>query len=91
MALIKCPECGSEISDMATSCPQCGYPIQEYFDDTPYDVISNHETKKCVHCGRDIPKRIAKCPYCGKSQIPTWATIIFAIFVVMFLFTFFSF
>lgn len=27
MALIKCPECGREISDKAVSCPGCGYPI----------------------------------------------------------------
>lgn len=27
MALIKCPECGKEVSDMATQCPVCGYPI----------------------------------------------------------------
>lgn len=27
MALIKCPECGREISDRANSCPNCGYPI----------------------------------------------------------------
>lgn len=27
MALIKCPECGREVSDKAVSCPQCGYPI----------------------------------------------------------------
>src|SRR5512147_1382617 len=27
MALIKCPECASEISDKAASCPKCGYPI----------------------------------------------------------------
>ena len=27
MALIKCPECGSEISDKAMSCPRCGCPI----------------------------------------------------------------
>lgn len=29
MALIKCPECGKEMSDMAESCPQCGMPINE--------------------------------------------------------------
>ncbi len=28
MALIKCPECGSEVSDRAASCPRCGYPIK---------------------------------------------------------------
>lgn len=29
MALIKCPECGKEISDKASSCPGCGYPIKQ--------------------------------------------------------------
>lgn len=29
MALIKCPECGKEISDKAKVCIQCGYPIAE--------------------------------------------------------------
>lgn len=28
MALIKCPECGKEISDKASNCPSCGYPIE---------------------------------------------------------------
>lgn len=27
MSLIKCPECGREISDKAINCPQCGYPM----------------------------------------------------------------
>ncbi|MDE7323058.1 MAG: zinc ribbon domain-containing protein [Lachnospiraceae bacterium] len=27
MAIIKCNECGKEISDKATSCPNCGCPI----------------------------------------------------------------
>ena len=27
MALIKCPECGNEVSSAAMSCPKCGYPI----------------------------------------------------------------
>ncbi len=29
MALIKCPECGKEVSDKAQSCINCGYPIAE--------------------------------------------------------------
>lgn len=28
MALIKCPECGKEISSSAEKCPSCGYPIK---------------------------------------------------------------
>lgn len=27
MALIKCPECGKEVSDKASACPNCGYRI----------------------------------------------------------------
>lgn len=27
MAMIKCPECGKEISDKASSCPNCGCPM----------------------------------------------------------------
>jgi ribosomal protein L7/L12 len=28
MALIKCPECASEVSDKAITCPKCGLPLQ---------------------------------------------------------------
>lgn len=33
MALIKCPECGREISDKAISCPGCGCPASEFQKD----------------------------------------------------------
>ena len=29
MALIKCPECGTEVSDKAVACPKCAHPIVE--------------------------------------------------------------
>lgn len=28
MALIKCPECGHDVSSQASQCPLCGYPIE---------------------------------------------------------------
>lgn len=28
MALIKCPECGKQVSNQAGACPNCGYPIR---------------------------------------------------------------
>lgn len=28
MAMIKCPECGQDISDKAVKCPKCGYPLE---------------------------------------------------------------
>lgn len=61
MALIKCPECGKEISDKAASCPNCGYPINaatihtengddeifldEYKDDKIEDTNSNTSSR----------------------------------------------
>lgn len=30
MALIKCPECGKEVSDTAVNCPECGFNIRGY-------------------------------------------------------------
>jgi uncharacterized membrane protein YvbJ len=27
MAIIKCPECGTEVSDKAEKCPKCAYPF----------------------------------------------------------------
>lgn len=44
MALIKCPECGKEISDKSEKCIHCGYPLmvtsatQEYINGKCYDV-----------------------------------------------------
>lgn len=37
MALIKCPECGREISDMAVSCPGCGLSINDYSDEKHHE------------------------------------------------------
>lgn len=28
MALIQCPECGTEVSSEAAACPKCGYPLK---------------------------------------------------------------
>lgn len=35
MALIKCPECGKEVSDAAVSCPNCGFSIK---GETQYEL-----------------------------------------------------
>ena len=40
MALIKCPECGKEISDKAAACPNCGCPISS--EASP--VVANSST-----------------------------------------------
>ncbi len=42
MALIKCPECGKEISDKAAACPNCGMPLRRE-DRGTYDVVITRE------------------------------------------------
>lgn len=33
MALVKCPECGKDVSNQAIACPNCGLGIKDYFDE----------------------------------------------------------
>ena len=40
MALIKCPECGQDVSDKAIQCIHCGYPLNIQ-KDSAYDIIYN--------------------------------------------------
>lgn len=52
MPMIKCPECGKEISDKAEICPNCGVTIKMKF---------------CPHCGEKIDRDCVVCPKCGKQ------------------------
>lgn len=49
MALIKCPECGKEVSNKAKSCIHCGYPLDECKDEklTKGDDISEDSPYAC--------------------------------------------
>lgn len=46
MALTKCPECGTQISDKAASCPSCGCPING-----THNQSSNEHGLVCPKCG----------------------------------------
>lgn len=50
MALIKCKECGEEISSNAKACPHCGY---------------KNEISVCPECGKEVNESDANCPACG--------------------------
>ena len=54
MALIKCNECGHEVSDKASVCPNCGCPLVK--------------EKICTECGQPIPDNVSECPNCGAPQ-----------------------
>lgn len=46
MALVKCPECESRISDRAHSCPFCGFPLDEYYAEINEARLREEEAKK---------------------------------------------
>ena len=59
MALIKCPECGREISDATVACPGCGYPIAdgavESGEKTPEPSRPTKPTNKDLRSGDPVP------------------------------------
>lgn len=52
MAIIRCPECGHEVSDMAQRCPFCGV-----------DIAGNIIT--CPDCGKILLRTTKVCPNCS--------------------------
>ena len=57
MALIKCPECGKEISDQAANCPNCGFPVNKS-DSQSVPTTQSHEEiiEKAKHNKRKLKK-----------------------------------
>lgn len=50
MALIKCKECGKEMSDHAKQCPHCGCDNNIMF---------------CPECDKQLSSKASLCPNCG--------------------------
>lgn len=56
MALIKCPECGKQVSDKAETCPNCGIDVQKVFMQYPqYRYQPDPVTLKPVIEKRKVP------------------------------------
>ena len=51
MALIKCTECGKEISDKATVCPNCGLPIPQINNQSKSHPPSSSQTNQANNGG----------------------------------------
>lgn len=55
MALIKCPDCGQDISEKAEKCIHCGNIL----------VKEKKEEKLCSECGKEVPVEATVCSFCG--------------------------
>lgn len=73
MALIKCPECGKEISDRAASCPNCGCPVcVGYNTRNTFNNNGNKQSNVIVRPANDVGARhihecICTCLNCGNE------------------------
>lgn len=63
MALIKCPECGSEISDKAPACIHCGFPLNQNETSANCDIVALFESvltgRKANDIYNDVMQKIA--------------------------------
>jgi len=70
MALIKCPDCGKEVSGSAPACPNCGRPLtriigKHFVQD---DDVKGNAVTHCAFCGKRVSDEDEDCPACGKSM-----------------------
>ena len=68
MGLVKCPDCGREISERAVSCPNCGCPISE--------IIQKERSEQLHH-------RAAKKLKEGVVKRPPYVTVVLAIMAIV--------
>ena len=59
--LIKCPECGNEISDKATHCIHCGFPLSN----TSNSKLSNEQCPLCKSNNHILKGIEDVCAVCG--------------------------
>ncbi|HCS74919.1 MAG TPA: hypothetical protein DIW17_13725 [Clostridiales bacterium] len=84
MAMIKCPECGKDISDKAESCPHCGCPNHEFNKSESEKInINNNENKKSEEYAQEsyqeklkhesttgvFGNEYLKCPTCNSGDV----------------------
>lgn len=67
MALIKCPECGKDVSSAADKCVYCGYPISNHIQKELHDTEIERLTRKIIQCEFSVPApRIKVCIKCTR-------------------------
>lgn len=69
MALIKCLNCGKEVSDKAEKCPKCGArvvalnPVVEIEEENNTEKVT--QKKLCEECGAELEAGETECHECG--------------------------
>jgi len=72
MSLIKCPECGKDISNEAPDCIYCGNPLNQNMFNTNTTNVFNQQQEEtttqkllCSECGNQVNENDSVCENCG--------------------------
>jgi hypothetical protein len=85
MVMIRCPECGQRVLDVASSCPHCHRVLIQ-------NPLETHDWTALIECGRchkHIDRSARVCPYCGhqvraaRMAVRTTAGILGAVALVV--------
>lgn len=68
MALIKCSECGKEISDKSKTCIHCGCPIEKEYTCSECGQPIKINDKKCLNCGNPLKEKNTNSKYQKKWE-----------------------
>lgn len=86
MALVSCPDCSRQVSDVAPACPGCGRPMisaptPRAAAPPPQVVAPIPDGVGCRKCGFMFAKRVGKCPRCGVAVPPSTKNIVIGVIV----------
>lgn len=62
MALIKCPNCGKDVSESAAQCVHCGHQLVMDSSESEREALN---TVRCPECGEEVESNSEVCPKCG--------------------------
>ena len=83
MSIIKCPECGKDISDKAAACIYCGYPINKVAEsELPESSAPNNE-EQALPSVTDIPTAAASDQESEKKLIAVLAVVALIIVIAV--------
>ena len=82
MALVACPDCGTEVSDAAVACVKCGRPI------AVQPVATEVATRRCPTCKASIAASANPCPKCGHT-FTRQSTILIGVLIALAVVAFF--
>ena len=63
MVMIRCPECGQRVLDVASSCPHCHRVLIQ----NPLETHDWTDLIECGRCHKHIDRSARLCPYCGHN------------------------